>query len=181
MKPTKWRFETLLELIQKNDYLYYLEIGIGSGKTMSYLMQNIGDPDFRFYGIDPYKAYGDLHKKGLRFKQDRFDANKRVVENLFWSDGRGKFINEYAHIASETFEDNFFDIIFIDGNHTEDYVLQDMKDWYPKLREGGTFAGHDYYPVGHHYHCVSKAVDKFAKEQDKKVLVAPDHVWYFKK
>jgi len=180
MKPSKWRYETLLELIEKNDYSDYLEIGLGVGKTMSFLMQNISDPDFRFYGIDPYVAYSKLHKKGLKFKQERFDSNKRVVENIFWSDGRGRFINEYAHEAAKKFKESV-DIIFIDGNHTEEFVLQDMKDWYPKLREGGIFAGHDYYPAGHHYHCVAKAVDQFAKEQDKKVYVEPDHVWYFKK
>ena len=181
MKPSKWRYETLLEFILENDYSDYLEIGLGHGTTTSYLMRNIKDPDFRFYGVDSYKAYGGLHKKGLRFKQDRFDANRRVVENIFWMDKRSRFFNMFAHDAAEEFKDYSFDIIFIDGNHTHDGVMQDLKDWYPLLREGGMFCGHDYYPVGHHYHCVSKAVNEFAKSVDKEVLTAPDHVWYFKK
>ena len=182
MRPSKWRFETLLDLIKENDYKKYLEIGLGAGTTMAYLMNHIKDPEVFFYGIDPYKAYGGLHKRGLKFKQEAFDANKRRVENLFWSNKRSKFYNIFAHDATERFPDNFFDIIFIDGNHTYGYVLQDLKDWYPKLREGGTFAGHDYYSkVGHHYYCVTKAVEEFAKSINKNVLTAPDHVWYFKK
>lgn len=36
------------------------------------------------------------------------------------------------------------DVIFIDGGHTYDEVLKDIKDWCPLLKENGLICGHDY-------------------------------------
>jgi predicted O-methyltransferase YrrM len=40
--------------------------------------------------------------------------------------------------------DNSLDFIFIDGDHTTDAVLQDIRDYYPKLKDTGIMLGHDY-------------------------------------
>jgi len=45
--------------------------------------------------------------------------------------------------ARET-EDNSLDFVYIDGDHSYDAVLADLTVWYPKLREGGILAGHDF-------------------------------------
>lgn len=37
-----------------------------------------------------------------------------------------------------------FDFIFIDGDHNESYVREDIALWRPLLTDGGIFAGHDY-------------------------------------
>ena len=180
--PSKWRYETVLDLINKNNYKSYAEIGLGKGKTIRHLVKNITDPDFILYGIDPYERYSELHGKGLRHSEDSFKYNmKEMLDSV--SDERFVFYNEYSHDGASHFEDRSIDFIFIDGNHTFKHVLQDMKDWYPKVRDGGILAGHDYYSPGktHQYRQVGKAVDKFCKEIKVDTLFAPDHVWYFYK
>jgi predicted O-methyltransferase YrrM len=37
-----------------------------------------------------------------------------------------------------------FDLIFLDGDHTEAYLREDIALWKPLLAEGGIFCGHDY-------------------------------------
>ncbi len=37
-----------------------------------------------------------------------------------------------------------FDVVFIDAMHTYESVLEDIKRWWPRVRPGGVFAGHDY-------------------------------------
>jgi precorrin-6B methylase 2 len=49
-----------------------------------------------------------------------------------------------VHGAAAQFPDQSLDLIFIDGNHQYDAVLQDLHAWYPKLRSGGLLAGDDY-------------------------------------
>jgi hypothetical protein len=45
---------------------------------------------------------------------------------------------------------DFFDFIHLDANHGYDPagewgIVQDLELWYPKLKSGGLFSGHDYY------------------------------------
>lgn len=175
------RYDFLLQHIKENNFKNYLEIGLGGGQTMGFLMKNISDPDFVFYGVDPFVAHNNLHWMGRRFKQEAFDTNRKQVEKLF-EDKRGIFYNMFSHDAAKEFEDKSLDIVFVDGNHAYQYVLEDLEDWYPKVKEGGIFCGHDYHArKGMRYHCVALAVNNFTKKINKQVLTAPDYVWWFKK
>lgn len=40
---------------------------------------------------------------------------------------------------------NSLDMVFIDANHSYQAVIEDMDAWFPKVKKGGVFAGHDYY------------------------------------
>ena len=40
--------------------------------------------------------------------------------------------------------DETFDFIFLDAWLNYDQVKRELKDWYPKLKHGGLFIGHDY-------------------------------------
>jgi hypothetical protein len=42
------------------------------------------------------------------------------------------------------FKDEYFDYVYIDARHDFKGVLMDMDAWWPKLKFGGVFAGHDY-------------------------------------
>jgi len=181
-KPTKWRYEILLELITAHDYKSYVEIGLGHGTTIKYLADNIKDDDFVFYGIDPHEKYDGLHGKGRTHPQSIHERNRREVAEIK-SDNRVVLYNEYSHDAVSHFESESIDIVFIDGNHTYEYVLEDAEDWYPIVKRGGILAGHDYYPPGrrHHYRSVGKAVEYFCKKNGLVFIVAPDHVWYINK
>jgi predicted O-methyltransferase YrrM len=46
--------------------------------------------------------------------------------------------------AVQQFEDESLDFIYIDGNHKLQYAVQDIMEWYPKIRKGGVMSGHDY-------------------------------------
>tara|TARA_Y100000385_G_scaffold195050_1_gene201901 strand:+ start:6954 stop:7562 length:609 start_codon:yes stop_codon:yes gene_type:complete len=70
-----------------------------------------------------------------------------------------------VHLHLETSEeyskkvlDNSLDVVYIDGSHKYESVLNDLELWYPKLRSGGFLCGHDY-KNGHEG--VEQAVDEF--------------------
>lgn len=46
--------------------------------------------------------------------------------------------------ASCRFPDNHFDFVFIDASHKYEWTKADIRCWYPKIKEGGILAGHDY-------------------------------------
>ena len=46
--------------------------------------------------------------------------------------------------ALEDFLDNSLDFVFIDANHTFEYVVNDIAEWSKKVRPGGIISGHDF-------------------------------------
>lgn len=61
--------------------------------------------------------------------------------------------------AAISLSDGSYDLIFLDAMHTYEDVKEDIKRWYPRLRNGGTFVWHDYsHP---HFEGVKQAVDEF--------------------
>jgi hypothetical protein len=46
--------------------------------------------------------------------------------------------------TSEIFHDSSLDFIYIDANHSYDFVKEDLELWYPKVKPGGWVMGHDY-------------------------------------
>lgn len=54
------------------------------------------------------------------------------------------------------------DFLFIDGDHSFEAVLLDLKMWVPKVRPGGMVMGHDI--TGPHGPAVKKAIEAYAEE-----------------
>lgn len=51
---------------------------------------------------------------------------------------------DYTLECVKKFADETFDFIYVDARHDYKGVTEDMVAWYPKLKRGGIFAGHDY-------------------------------------
>lgn len=88
-----------------------------------------------------------------------------------------EIIQAFSPAGAEEFEDNYFDFIYLDADHSYNAVKNDLHAWYPKLITGGVFAGHDYmmdrkwngeYDI-HGDFGVTKAVAEFAKEKNLKI------------
>lgn len=45
--------------------------------------------------------------------------------------------------AAEIVRDGFFDLVFIDGDHSYEATLSDIDSWLPKVARGGVLCGHD--------------------------------------
>ena len=50
----------------------------------------------------------------------------------------------FSHNVVPTFEDDFFDIAFIDGNHETEFVYKDGVMTFPKVKPGGVIIFDDY-------------------------------------
>ncbi len=76
-------------------------------------------------------------------------------------------LRKYSVEASKDFPNKYFDFIYIDACHRYDAVVQDIKNWLPKVKKGGIFGGHDY---GYGY-CpgVIRAVNEFIRKTNFKL------------
>lgn len=46
--------------------------------------------------------------------------------------------------AAQRFKDESLDFVYLDADHSEEAVLEDIQAWLPKVRRGGLIAGHDF-------------------------------------
>ena len=69
-----------------------------------------------------------------------------------------------------TFENESIDWIYIDGNHSYEFVKEDLNNWWPKIKPGGFMCGDDYidgkYQVENLNFGIIPAVDEF-REKNK--------------
>jgi len=119
--------------------LLIAEIGVARGDNSLCMLKSLDIK--KLYLIDPYTEYvedsdgvetvSNIHVKEKDIARDRLNR---------YGD-RVSFIYEPSNVAVKQFKDDFFDFIYIDGNHSLAY--EDMTLWYPKVKPGGILAGHD--------------------------------------
>jgi len=109
-----------------------------------------------------------------------------VVEAMKQYGERVVVLRKDSRDAFLEFQDGFFDFMYIDANHAYEFTKADLTNWYPKLKSGGVFSGHDYFdnpPV----YGVKSAVDEFCGRIGVTLLVTGEQSrksqpsWYFVK
>lgn len=101
----------------------------------------------------------------------KLNIKQAAEERLQRYSGRYNIIHKKSENAVEIFEDNEIDFCHIDASHKYEDVKKDLYHWWPKVKKGGLFCGHDY-TIDTEYsenlkwkHCgVKKAVDEFVKK-----------------
>ncbi len=72
------------------------------------------------------------------------DLYNRVAAR-FEGDKRVHLHRQYSYKAAPTFEEGYFDFVYIDGNHHYEFVLRDLQDFASRLKPGGLLFGHDFF------------------------------------
>ena len=145
------------------------EIGVRDGGNF----KNILTPFVNLaVGIDVWKNTGVISQNDDFSSQENLDNRYLNFVNYYKNDSRVKVIRDFSINASFQFENNFFDFVYIDADHTYEASYMDICAWYPKVKPGGILAGHDYNHQD--LSCLSrglifgvtKAVNKFVKENN---------------
>ncbi|MBU3918410.1 class I SAM-dependent methyltransferase [Patescibacteria group bacterium] len=124
------------------------EIGVHKGENAVNILKYL--PIKKLYLIDPYKDYpnytesedSSTNQKGLD------DARVQASQKLSEFENKIVWINEFSDMAHKKIQEKL-DFVYIDGNHSYEFVRMDMKNYYPLLKEKGILAGHDIEPSVH--------------------------------
>lgn len=149
----------------------FVEIGSWKGRSAAFLgveIFNSGKP-IKLYCVDTWKGSSE-HQDMDCIKNDslfeEFITNTKQLESVITP------IRMPSLEAASQFEDNSIDFVFLDASHEYEDIKADIDAWYPKVKPGGLFAGHDY-PA---WAGVVKAVDEFANEYNKLIHVS-EYCW----
>jgi len=128
------------QVIDVNKYsitpINYLEIGTFYGANVLSVAQTYGKhDDSKLYCIDPWEEYDDYPE----YKGEQENTYEMFVKNVDSSIYKHKIFTKrgYSNNRILEFQDNFFDLIYIDGNHEPEYVLEDAVLSFRKLKPDG--------------------------------------------
>jgi len=133
-------------IVHLGDDLVGIELGVFEAINFCYLLQSC--PNIKtLHGVDAYKPYEDFVYGGQKVDEAKIEfINMVAYHNIKFS---GESHRVQFHVmdtlsAVSKFEDESVDFIFQDAYLSYEQALQELKAWYPKLRKGGIYSGHDY-------------------------------------
>lgn len=146
--PKHTRRHFLEHLIQINKFTSMIEVGVRRGGTTFHLLDAF--PTLVIYAIDT-----DISQFYNESVKEKYGSRLVAIQGLS------------EHVADQI-PNSSVDLIFIDGNHTYEFVCRDIVKYSPKLKPTGLLTGHDIdYP----------GVNRAVKELVDKYQVGPNNVW----
>lgn len=145
------------------------EIGVHKGDFSKRILQTVKPR--KLHLIDPWKHerseiykdawYGGKTPGGQAEMERRYEA---VLERFCKAraSGQVEVHRGASQEVSRIFSDEYFDWVYIDGNHLYEYVKSDLEHYCKKVKRGGYLMGDDYGQDGWWAGGVTKAVDEFA-------------------
>ena len=140
--------EPLSFLFEGKKDLIVAEIGCFQGQSTEYIVKNYSIKEY--YAIDPYVLYKGYYEGTVK---NHFEA---VGNSDICYQNTKKLLSKYDNVtlmrlfsedAVKLFEDGYFDVIWLDGNHAFEYVSKDIINWYPKVKKNGILAGDDSFNI----------------------------------
>lgn len=151
------------------------EIGCWKGKFSNEILAQVRPK--KLYLIDPYRyvaSYEDSWYGGDKISQDELDKIFQSVQTKFSEPiqkGQIEMIRKNSLEAHAQFQDEYFDWVYIDGDHTYEFVKKDLENFFPKTKVGGFICGDDYATPGWWEDGVTKAVDEFVQKNPARIKV----------
>jgi hypothetical protein len=154
----------LLKKFNKN--LKIAEIGVFKGEFSKIIFEELQPNELHL--IDIFmgtECSGDKDGNNVIFT-DLSKEYDLIVEHFKTTN------NVYIHKGNSqsvlnNFEDEYFDMIYIDGDHSYNGVKNDLNLSYNKIKSGGYICGHDYTTIM--FEGVVRAVNEFCEEKKLKI------------
>lgn len=157
------------------EYSIGAEIGVHLGDFSQQIIDYLSPQELHL--IDPWERQSlPVYSKswyGGSVSQVEMDSRYQSVLNRFADNIQTSQVIIHRNYSSNvllTFPDNYFDWIYIDGNHLYEYVKIDLELSLRKVKTGGYIAGDDYRRGAWWQGGVKRAVDEFRDNQNVELV-----------
>lgn len=130
----------ILENLKLDSKIKIAEIGVfmGRGTAMWNVELINNNIDYDYYAIDHFLGSNE-HEKGIDYYGECLRNLSPILDKI-------KIIKNDSVSESINYNDEYFDVVYIDASHEYEYVKKDIISWYPKVKNGGIICGDDYHP-----------------------------------
>lgn len=140
LKQYEHRNQLIMDLNNLIGHGKGVEIGVFKGEFSNIILNHWGGT---LYMVDVWRELGDEYLDESNNKLHH-EVYKNTMNNIKGHEDRGIMIRATSKEASKMFNEESLDFIYIDANHSYDFVVEDINLWFPKLKKGGVMSGHDY-------------------------------------
>jgi len=144
-----------------------VEIGV-AGAHFSKQILKTWKSLYKLVLVDSWQHFPDVTTDACNLSQAEQDERYEQVKREMIGP-KVAIIRMMSTLACKAFGPTSIHAIYLDANHSTDAVRADLNAWWPKLKPGGTMAGHDYAPGDKSGYGVKSAVDAFALEHGLEV------------
>lgn len=125
----------------------FVEVGAWLGKSAAYMAKEIKRTlkPVRFYAVDTWQGTPNEPAMAESLAANNGDVFPVFRKNMLRA-GVSDFvapIRKTSVEAANDFPDGSCRFVFIDADHSYEAVKADIQAWWPKVKPGGMFAGHD--------------------------------------
>jgi len=132
--------DELPQFFKEMGYTIGAEIGVYKGEYTEKLCK----AGFKMYAIDPWETYKNYRKHPKEIDYEvMFNNTTKLLAPYDCT-----IIKKTSMKALEDIPDESLDFVYIDGNHSIRYIIEDIYEWCRKVRVGGIVSGHDYCLTG---------------------------------
>lgn len=153
--------QNLYQLFAELGFKIGCEVGLFRGRNAREMFRCI--PQLKLFGVEANadQPSSTRHKTVPRYDRNRKAAADRLKHRDF------TLIEKFSEIAVQDIPYNSLDFVYIDADHSYDYVMTDIILWARRVRPGGIVSGHDYILPGEYRHKfdinVKEAVDDYTR------------------
>lgn len=142
-----------------------VEVGSKSGGFAAEIMKDWSGR--LLFMIDPWEPQDPSVYRERQDWTNFEDCFKECLKLDYKYTPRVSLLKAYSPAIASKFRDGELDFCYIDGNHSYEAAMADMNAWYPKVKMGGLFCGHDCYnDTAWPSHCeVQKALEEWMSDK----------------
>ena len=155
----------------RNDFpLFFKEMGFKTGVELGVYKgeysERLCKVGLKVFGVDPYIVYENYRKHPQELPYDMLTT--MAIEKLAPYDFT--LIKKTSMEALADIPDESQDFLYIDGNHSLPYIIQDIYEWQKKVKVGGIISGHDYFNGSHNPYWIRACHVKYAVDVCAKIF-----------
>jgi hypothetical protein len=176
-------YQEIADFLTQEKSVEVAEIGTAWGGLAAHLVAHV--PNITMNAIDPFLAgydkddiqsttYGNMMRQyGLTNEgfsktfADAMESNLNPIADA--SHATYRLHHKKSLDAAPDFSDASLDAVFVDGLHTYEGVVDDIKAYTPKIKKGGLLMFNDY--GAGNFPGVTKAIQEFAGKEKKEISV----------